>query len=59
MLQERPSKRQKKKKKKRKFLLEFPGGLMVKDTVLSVLWHRFEPWPRELPPAVYVAKKNF
>ena len=26
-------------------LKEFPGGLVVKDPVLSLLWHRFSPWP--------------
>ena len=26
-------------------LKEFPGGLVVKDPVLSLLWLRFEPWP--------------
>ena len=24
---------------------EFPGGLGVKDLVLSLLWFRFDPWP--------------
>ena len=24
---------------------EFPGGLVVKDPALSLLWHRFDPWP--------------
>ena len=22
-----------------------PGGLLVKDLTLSLLWHRFDPWP--------------
>ena len=26
--------------------LGFPGGLVVKHTVLSLLWHRFDPWPQ-------------
>ena len=26
--------------------MEFPGGLAVKDPVLSLLWLRFSPWPR-------------
>ena len=30
---------------KKKMLLEFPGGLVVTDSVLSLLWHRFDPWP--------------
>ena len=25
---------------------EFPGGLVVKDLALSLLWLRFDPWPR-------------
>ena len=24
---------------------EFPGGLAVKDSSLSLLWFRFDPWP--------------
>ena len=24
---------------------EFPGGLALKDSVLSLLWLRFDPWP--------------
>ena len=24
---------------------EFLGGLVVKDMALSLLWHRFDPWP--------------
>ena len=24
---------------------EFPGGLAVKDLMLSLLWHGFSPWP--------------
>lgn len=23
----------------------FPGGLAVQDSALSLLWHRFKPWP--------------
>ena len=26
-------------------LLEFPGGPAVKDSALSLLWLRFDPWP--------------
>ena len=26
-------------------LQEFLGDLVVKDSVLSLLWHRFDPWP--------------
>ena len=25
---------------------EFPGGLAVKDSMLSLLWLGFNPWPR-------------
>ena len=28
-------------------MVEFPSGLTVKDLVLSLLWHRFSPWPRK------------
>ena len=28
-----------------KDILEFPGGLAVKDLVLSLLWCGFRPWP--------------
>ena len=27
------------------YLQEFPGGLEVKDSALSSLWLRFDPWP--------------
>ena len=30
---------------------EFPGGLAVKDSVLSLLPHGFDPWPGELAQA--------
>ena len=26
-------------------MVEFPGGLAVKDLALSPLWLRFNPWP--------------
>lgn len=26
--------------------LQFPGGLAIKDSALSVLWPRFDLWPR-------------
>ena len=26
---------------------EFPGGLVVKNLALSLLWLRFDPWPRD------------
>ena len=29
-----------------KFLKVFPGGLEVKDPALSLLWCRFDPWPK-------------
>ena len=25
---------------------EFPAGLVVKDSALSLLWLRFDPWPK-------------
>ena len=25
--------------------MEFPGGLVVKDSALSLLWLRFDSWP--------------
>ena len=28
------------------FALKFPCGQQVKDSVLSLLWHRFNLWPR-------------
>ena len=33
-------------------MLEFPGGLnRVKDPALSLLWHRFDPWPHAVGTA--------
>ena len=26
------------------YVYKFPGGLVVKDFVLSLLWLRFDPW---------------
>ena len=26
-------------------MLEWPGGIAVKNPVLSLLWHGFDPWP--------------
>ena len=34
--------------------LEFPGGLVVKHSGLSLLWHGFDLRPRELPHAMGV-----
>ena len=42
----------------KKDLEEFPGGLVVKDLVLSLLWLGFYPWPRDLSYAVGIAKKR-
>ena len=39
-------------------LRESLGGLPVKNSVLSLLWHRFDSWPRELLHAEGVAKKK-
>lgn len=30
----------------------FPGGLMIKDLEMSLLWQRFDPWPQDLLHAV-------
>ena len=30
---------------RKKVLAEFPGGLVVKDLALSLLWRGFDPWP--------------
>ena len=38
-----PKKTKKRKKKKSKW--EFPGGLVVKNPALSLLWLGFQPWP--------------
>ena len=27
--------------------MEFPGGLVVKESMLLLLWHGFDPWPRK------------
>ena len=32
--------------KSKAVVLEFPGNLVVKDPALSLLWCRFNPWPR-------------
>ena len=32
---------------KKNGLWKFPGGLGVKDLVLSLLWLGFDPWPRK------------
>ena len=37
---------------------DFPGGLVVKDSVLSLWWLRFNHWPRNLPDATGAALKN-
>ena len=39
--------------KRNYLLLEFPGGLVVKDSALSLLWRGFSPWPGNFcrPPA--------
>ena len=37
---------------------EFPGGLVVKDPVSSVLWLGFYPWLREFPHVSGTAKKK-
>ena len=38
---------------------EFPGGLVVKDLVLSLLWFRSSPWPGNLHmPQAWKKKKS-
>lgn len=37
---------QKKKSNKKLSILEFPGGLVIKDPALSLLWLGFSLWPR-------------
>ena len=38
---------------------EFPGGLLVKDLALSLLWRRFNPWPRNFcMPLAWPKKKK-
>ena len=39
-------------------MTEFPGGLAVKDMTLSLLWHRFDPWPVNFCMSASVAKNN-
>ena len=45
-------------------MLEFPDGLAVKDMVVSLewlrslLWHRFDPQPREVLHTTGMAKKK-
>ena len=28
-------------------VLELPSNLAIKDSALSLLWHKFDPWPRD------------
>ena len=37
---------------------KFPGGLAVKDPVLSLLWLRFNPWPRDFYMPWVQSKQN-
>ena len=37
---------------------EFPGGLAVEDLALSLLWPRFDPWPRNFRRLWAGPKKN-
>ena len=37
---------------------EFPGGLSIKDPVLSLLWHGLDPWPRNFCMAQGTAKRR-
>ena len=43
--------------------LRFPGGLVVKDLVLSLLWHEFDPWMEKfcipwVKPIIIVMKEH-
>ena len=38
--------------------LEFPGGLVVKESVLSLLWLGFDPWPRNFHMVPAGSKKK-
>ena len=44
----------------RRTFTEFPGGLVLKDPALSLLWRRFDPWPRNfcMPQARSKRKKK-
>ena len=45
--------------KQRRRFREFPGGLAVKDSALSLPWLRFNPWPRNFHmPQVQPKKKK-
>lgn len=37
---------------------EFPGGLVAKELLLSLLWHGIDPWPEELLHATGATKKT-
>ena len=37
---------------------EFPGGLVVKDLALSLLWLGFHPWPRNFHMPMGVGGKK-
>ena len=44
---------------KNKEVLEFPGGLLVKDLVWLLLWCGFDPWPENCcMPWVWPKKKE-
>ena len=38
---------------------EFPGGLVVKDSALSLLWLGFDPWPGTFCITQLQPKNNF
>ena len=42
----------------KKLLMELPVEQQVKNQVLSLLWCRFDPWPRGLPHAMGASKKK-
>lgn len=39
-------------------MMEFPGGLSVKDLMLSLLSLGFDPWPGNFPYPTGAAKKT-
>ena len=51
--------KKKKKKDKNKRVFKSSGGLAVKDSSLSLLWLRFDPWPGNLCVSQAQPKKKF
>ena len=38
--------------------MDFPGGLAAKELASSLLWLRFNPWPRKFCSLCAIAKKQ-